>query len=75
MFYKLRKSYRCGICGYTRVDEEGNIDNKINLFIWNPLYSNEDNTIISQPYKCKEFEYPYFYDLNNLITKIEVIDE
>ena len=56
-------------------DENGNTDDKINLFVWNPLYSNEDNIITSQSYKCKEFEYPYFYDLNNLITKIEVTDE
>lgn len=50
-------------------------DNKINLFIWNPLYSNEDNTIVSQPYKTKNFEYPYFYDIDNLKNKIEVVDE
>lgn len=64
-----------GVKSFYIQDEEGNIDHKINLFVWNPLYSNEDNTVISQPYKCKSFEYPYFYDLSNLIDKIEVIDE
>ena len=55
-------------------DENGYKDNKINLYIWNPLYSNEDNKVISQPYRCKNFEYPYFYALDELINKIEVID-
>lgn len=56
-------------------DENGNKDDNLNLFVWNPLYSNEDNAIISQPYKCKSFEFPYFYGLNELADKIEVIDE
>lgn len=64
-----------GIKRFYIKDENGISDNKINLFIWNPLYSNEDNTIVSQPYKTKNFEYPYFYDIDNLKNKIEVIDE
>lgn len=64
-----------GVKGFYIKDIYGNTDNKLNLFVWNPLYSMEDNTIISQPYKCKEFEYPYFYDLNNLVNKIEIVDE
>lgn len=64
-----------GVKGFYIEDAEGNIDDKLTLFTWNPLYANEDNTVISQPYKCKSFEYPYFYDLSNLHSKIEVIDE
>lgn len=64
-----------GIKRFYIKDENGMTDNKINLFIWNPLYSNEDNTIVSQPYKTKNFEYPYFYDIDNLKNKIEVVDE
>lgn len=64
-----------GIKSFYIEDEEGNIDTKMNIFVWNPLYCNEDNTVISQPYKCKNFEYPYFYDIDNLINKIEVVDE
>ncbi len=56
-------------------DEESNIDSKLNLFIWNPLYANEDNIVISQSYKCAPFEYPYFYNLSELANQIEVIDE
>ena len=64
-----------GVKSYFIEDINGNKDNKINLFIWNPLYSNEDNRIISQPYKCKMFEFPYFYGLNELADMIEVVDE
>jgi hypothetical protein len=64
-----------GVKSFYIEDANGNIDEKLSLFAWNPLYANEDNTVISQPYKCKSFEYPYFYDLNNLHNKIEVIDE
>lgn len=64
-----------GIKKFYIKDENNNTDDKVNLFVWNPLYSNEDNTVTSQAYKCKEFEYPYFYDLGNLTTKIEVVDE
>ena len=56
-------------------DENGVRDDKMNLFTWNPLYSNEDNRIISQPYKCENFEFPFFYGINELADKIEVIDE
>lgn len=64
-----------GVKSFYIKDDNGITDTSLNLFIWNPLYSNEDNTILSQPYICKSFEYPYFYDLNNLNSKIEVIDE
>jgi hypothetical protein len=64
-----------GVKSFYIKDENDITDTSLNLFIWNPLYSNEDNTILSQPYTCKPFEYPYFYDLNNLNSKIEVIDE
>ena len=64
-----------GVKGFYIEDESGNKDDKMNLFTWNPLYSNEDNRIISQPYKCKPFEFPYFYGLNELADMIEVIDE
>lgn len=64
-----------GVKNFYIKDEYGNIDNKLILFAWNPLYKNEDNSIVSQIYKCKEFEYPYFYDLNNISNLIEVIDE
>lgn len=64
-----------GVKGFYIEDENGNKDDKMNLFTWNPLYTNEDNSIISQPYKCKSFEFPYFYGLNELADMIEVIDE
>lgn len=64
-----------GVKSFYIEDINGNTDDKINLYVWNPLYSNEDNTIISQPYKCQEFEFPYYYDIDNLQNIIEVIEE
>jgi hypothetical protein len=56
-------------------DKNGYTSDKMTLYIWNPLYCNEDNALITQFYQCKPFEYPYFYDIDNISSKIEVIDE
>ena len=64
-----------GIAGYYILDANGNIDKKISLFAWNPLYKNEDNSVSAQPIICKAFEYPYFYDLNNIDKLITIVEE
>lgn len=64
-----------GVKGYYIRDINGNNTYKINLFAWNPLYKNEDNTVASQSIKCKQFEYPYFYDAANLANLITVVEE
>ena len=64
-----------GVKSFYIEDANGNKDDKVNLYIWNPLYSNEDNNVVSQPYKCQSFEFPYFYDIGNLANLIEVIEE
>ena len=64
-----------GVKSFYIKDVHGNKDNKMNIFTWNPLYANEDNRVISQPYKCENFEFPFFYGINDLADKIEVIDE
>ena len=56
-------------------DKNDYTSDKMTLYIWNPLYCNEDNALITQFYQCKPFEYPYFYDIDNISSKIEVIDE
>jgi hypothetical protein len=56
-------------------DKNGSINENLSFIIWNPRYSNEDNFVTSQSYKAKDFEYLYFYDIDNLSSKIEVIDE
>jgi hypothetical protein len=64
-----------GVKGYYLKDAIGNIYGTLSLYSWNPLYKNEDNTVSSQTFICKEFEYPYFYDLDNLKDKVIVIEE
>lgn len=64
-----------GVKSFYIQDKNGAINENLSFFVWNPLYSNEDNFVTSQSYKAKEFEYLYFYDINNLSSKIEVIDE
>lgn len=64
-----------GVKGFFIYDANGNKDSKITLYIWNPLYKNEDNQISSQTVNCKEFEYPYFYDLQNLDNLVMVTEE
>jgi hypothetical protein len=64
-----------GIVSFFIYDANGNKDSKISLYSWNPLYKNEDNTVSSQAINCKEFEYPYFYDLQNLDKLVMVVEE
>jgi hypothetical protein len=64
-----------GVKGYYLRDINGNNSGKMTLYSWNPLYKNEDNHVGSQSIKCKDFEYPYFYDLDNLGNLVDVIEE
>lgn len=63
-----------GTSGFYIQDVFNNKDSRLYLYAWNPLYQFEDNKLISQSYICKNFEYPYFYDINNLENIINVID-
>ena len=64
-----------GVKSYYLQDINGNQDNKISLFVWNPLYKNEDNTVTSQPMTNPYFIYPYFYDINNLENIVNIVEE
>lgn len=64
-----------GVKGYYLEDANGNRDGKITLYMWNPLYKNEDNTVLMQPYTCAEYEFPYFYDIDNLHNLVSIVDE
>lgn len=46
---------------------------KINFIYWNPLYTKSTVNTISQNITLKFFEFPFFYQISNLINKIEVI--
>lgn len=63
-----------GTSGFYIQDVFNNKDSRLYLYVWNPLYQFEDNKMISQSYICKDFEYPYFYGINELENMINVID-
>lgn len=46
---------------------------KINFIYWNPLYTKSTVNTISQNVTLKFFEFPFFYQISNLINKIEVV--
>ena len=56
-------------------DNEGNVEKKLTLYMWNPLYCNEDNMTTQQNILNEAFVYPYFYDLGNVSNLIEIEDE
>ena len=46
---------------------------KINMIVWNPFYPDATPEITSQNIQLKFFEFPFFYDVNNISSKIEVV--
>ena len=46
---------------------------KINMIVWNPFYSDATPDITSQNIQLKFFEFPFFYDISNISSKIEVV--
>jgi len=46
---------------------------KLNFIYWNPLYTSSPVTSLGQNITLKFFEFPFFYEISNLINKIEVI--
>jgi len=46
---------------------------KLNFIYWNPLYSNYDVKITSQNITLDFFQFPFFYEITNLLDRIEVV--
>lgn len=46
---------------------------KLNLIMWNPFYSEAVPVITSQNIQLKVFEFPFFYDVSRITSKIEVV--
>jgi hypothetical protein len=46
---------------------------KINFVVWNPLYPEATLENTSQNYALQYFQFPFFYQISNLLNKIEVI--
>ena len=58
----------------TRTDIEYKQDG-LNLFIWNPVYENDDITSTGSNIVLPYFKYPYINDPTGFLNKIEVITE
>ena len=46
--------------------------NGVNLYIWDVVYDTS-YTSTSQNYKLEDFQYAFFYDLENLANKIDIV--
>jgi hypothetical protein len=46
---------------------------KLSFIYWNPLYSNYDVKITSQNITLDFFQFPFFYEITNLLDRIEVV--
>lgn len=46
---------------------------KINMIVWNPFYPDATPDVTSQNIQLKFYEFPFFYDIDNISTKIEVV--
>ena len=64
-----------GVSNFHIKNNQGQIENKMTLFVWNPLYINEDNVTTQQSIANEKFVQPYFYDLDNIGNLIDIEDE
>ena len=65
-----------GVKSLDTVRVSGNTEykvSKINFVYWNPLYPSSTVSSTTQNIKLKPFEFPFFYQISNLINKIEVV--
>ena len=56
-----------------REGTENRVVPKINMIIWNPFYPDATPEITSQNLQLKFYEFPFFYDVDNLTNKIQVV--
>lgn len=64
-----------GLAGFYMRDYNNKYSTQLTMYVWNPLYANDDNEVTQQTIKCEPYVYPYFYDISNLENMIEVVDE
>lgn len=64
-----------GVKKFYIMNSAGDLESKMTIYHWNPLYSNEDNNTTQQNISLEQFVYPYFYDINNIENLIEIQDE
>lgn len=61
-----------GVRDFYIKDIYGNTETRMTFYVWNPLYSNNDNIITQQNVINEKFAFVYFYDLDNIENLIEV---
>ena len=64
-----------GVMKFYIMNSLGDLESKMTIYHWNPLYSNEDNNTTQQNISLESFVYPYFYNINNIDNLIEIQDE
>jgi hypothetical protein len=64
-----------GVKSFYIRNNTGGVEKKMTMYMWNPLYINEDNTTTQQNITNPSFVYPYFYDLENIGALIDIEDE
>jgi hypothetical protein len=45
----------------------------LSLFVWNPIYSENDKQVVANNLPLRYFEYPFFNNINTIASKIKVI--
>jgi hypothetical protein len=55
-----------------RADDPASRIEGLSLFVWNPIYPDNDKTVTTNNISLKYFEYPFFNNLNLLSQKIKV---
>lgn len=56
----------------TRTDDPTNRVEGLSMFVWNPIYSDNDKTVTQNNITFKYFEYPYFNNIDFLPNKIKI---
>lgn len=64
-----------GVKDFYITDVNGHVEDVLTLYMWNPLYKDEDNTVIQQTTACDPFVFNYFYDIDNLSNLVLIEDE
>ncbi len=59
----------------TRRTDTGYEISKLAVVIWNPLYEDDDVIFTTQNIAMENFQYPFFYEISNITSKIIVEDE
>lgn len=61
-----------GVKDFYIKDIYGGKETRMTFYVWNPLYSNNDNIITQQNVINEPFSYVYFHDIDNIDNLIEV---